>query len=194
MDYKTLNKQFFRSKNTVKIAKDLLGKFLIRRYSGKTQAYLITEVETYDGFQDKASHAYRGKTERNKVMFGQAGHWYIYFTYGIHWMLNIVTGPQNYPAAILIRSVIQLSNDRLITGYNGPAKLTKALRIDKKLNNKSANKKSGLWIAAPKKSERASPNYKNWARRLKIQSAPRIGIDYAGPVWSKKKLRFYFKS
>ena len=74
-----------------KIAKSLLGKFLVRRYKGKTKAYLITDVEAYDGFKDKASHAHRGKTERNKIMFGMAGYWYIYFTYGIHWMLNIVT-------------------------------------------------------------------------------------------------------
>lgn len=102
---KILNQEFFESKNTIKIAKSLLGKFLVRRNRGKTTAYFITEVEAYDGFKDKASHAYRGKTERNKIMFGKAGHWYIYFTYGIHWLLNIVTGPKDYPAAVLIRSI-----------------------------------------------------------------------------------------
>jgi DNA-3-methyladenine glycosylase len=90
---KALTKKYFQSKNTIRVAKSLLGKFLVRRYKGKTTAYKITEVEAYDGFQDKASHAHRGKTERNKAMFGLAGHWYVYFTYGMHWMLNIVTGP-----------------------------------------------------------------------------------------------------
>ena len=102
---KILKQTFFNDKNAAKIAKNLLGKFLVRRYRGKIIAYVITEVEVYNGFKDKASHAYRGKTERNKVMFGFAGHWYVYFTYGMHWMLNIVTGPKDYPAAILIRII-----------------------------------------------------------------------------------------
>lgn len=192
---KILTEKFFRGKNTVKIAKNLLGKFLVRRYRGKISAYLITGVEAYDGFQDKASHAHRGMTNRNKIMFGSGGYWYVYFTYGIHWMLNIVTGPQYYPAAILIRGVIadqrRLKRGIAQKNLNGPAKLTKALHIDKNLNGNLANKKSGLWIAAPTTSERASPNYKNWAGRLKIKSAPRIGVNYAGPVWSKKKWRFF---
>lgn len=181
MSYKILNQQFFRSKNTVKIAKNLLGKFLVRRYRGKIKFYLIAEVEAYDGFYDKASHAHRGKTERNKIMFGPAGHWYVYFTYGIHWMLNIVTGPKDYPAAILIRRVIQLSRHGEIMVFNGPAKITKALKINKKLNGKPANKKSGLWLED--RGVRISKN--------EIKSAPRIGVAYAGPIWSKKKYRFY---
>ena len=169
---KLLTRKFFQNKNTPEIAKHLLGKFLIRRWRDKTKAYMITEVEAYDGFKDKASHAYRGQTKRNKIMFGPAGHWYIYFTYGIHWMLNIVTGPVNYPAAILIRG---------IKGINGPARLTKTLKINKKLNGKLADKKSGLWI-------------KNKGVKIKssqIKNTPRIGISYAGPIWSKKKWRFY---
>ena len=71
---------------------------------------MITEVEAYDGFKDKASHASRGKTERNKIMFEKAGKWYVYFTYGMHWMLNVVCGQKNYPAAILIRGAIQFNN------------------------------------------------------------------------------------
>ncbi|MDD5431034.1 MAG: DNA-3-methyladenine glycosylase [Candidatus Pacebacteria bacterium] len=183
---RVLSEKFFRSRNTLKIAKSLLGKFLVvrpfadtrdkqsrhklRKIGRQNKAYMITEVEAYDGFKDKASHAHRGKTERNKIMFGEAGHWYVYFTYGIHWLLNIVTGPENYPAAILIRGV---------EGYNGPAKLTKALKIDKRLNGKSADKKSGLWIE------------NRGVKIKKIKSAARIGVLYAGPVWSKKKYRFY---
>lgn len=182
-----LGQSFFQNKNTVKIAKNLLGKFLVRRYRGKTTAYLITEVEAYDGFQDKASHAYRGKTERNKVMFGQAGHWYVYFTYGMHWMLNIVTGPKDYPAAILIRSIKIAHPERsrrAALSLNGPAKLTKALHIDKKLNGKSASRSSGLWIE--------NKGFKIKASQTK--SVPRIGVNYAGPIWSKKNWRFYLKA
>ena len=110
-------------------------------------------------------------------MFGQAGYWYVYFTYGMHWMLNIVTGPKDYPAAILIRGLKEIS---------GPARITKALNIDKKLNGKPADKKSGLWI------ENRQPN-PAFAGRPRIKKKPRIGVNYAGPVWSKKKLRFFCK-
>ncbi|MDP3729303.1 MAG: DNA-3-methyladenine glycosylase [bacterium] len=220
---KILSSQFFKNKNTIKIAKQLLGKFLMRRYRGKTRAYIITEVEAYDGFKDKASHAHLGKTERNKIMFGDAGHWYVYFTYGMHWMLNIVTGPKEYPAAILIRSVriagrpessrrtaLNSPEHGRGTTINGPARLTKALHIDKKFNGKKADKKSGLWIAASNPLRRASPKGRENRRlnignppspkasaddshsfkRMRIKKSPRVGVDYAGPIWAKKLYRF----
>lgn len=170
-----LAQKYFHSRNTVKLAKSLLGKYLVRRYRGRAQRFLINEVEAYDDLEDKASHAHRGRTARNSPMFGPAGHWYVYFTYGMHWMLNIVTGPKNYPAAILIRGI------RGNTRFDGPARLTKFLNIDKKLNGKPANKKSGLWIESSRVKIRPSA----------IRSSPRIGVHYAGPIWSKKKLRFY---
>jgi len=190
---KILSQKYFLSRNTVKIAKSLLGKFLVRRRGRKIESYMVTEVEAYDGFKDRASHAHRGKTERNKIMFGKAGHWYVYFTYGMHHMLNIVTGPKNYPAAILIRSirvdpclpaggrVIDPSQSASI--LNGPAKLTKYLKIDKKFNGKLADKKTDLWIK--------DGGIK--IKPIKIKSASRIGVNYAGPVWGKKKYRFFIK-
>lgn len=170
-----LRKKFFESRNTVKIARSLIGKFLVRRLKGKNKAYMITEAEAYDGFRDKASHAHRGRTKRNEIMFGHAGRWYVYFTYGMHWMLNIVTGPEDYPAAILIRGVQSAS--RLI---NGPARLTKALKIDKYLNGKPADKKSGLWIE-----DRGIS-----LKQRSIKSMPRVGVNYAGRIWANKKYRF----
>ena len=134
---------------------------------------MITEVELYGGFSDKASHASRGKTERNKAMFGKAGNWYVYFTYGIHWMLNVVIGPENYPAAVLIRGTDKIS---------GPARITKYLKIDKKFNDKPTDKKTGLWIEDRGIKIKSS----------EIKSAKRIGVDFAGRYWSRRKWRFYF--
>ena len=167
---KILKPQFF-NRPTREVAKDLLGKFIVRKYKGKETTLMITEVEAYDGPNDKASHAHRGQTERNKIMFGPAGRWYVYFTYGVHWMLNISTGPEGYPAAVLIRGT-----DKVV----GPARLTKFLQIDKKLNNKPAVRASGLWIE-----DRGVV-----VKKGQIKPTPRIGIDSAGPAWSKKLYRY----
>jgi len=158
---------------TIEVAKNLLGKYLVRKYKGRIISGKITEVEAYDGPKDKASHASRGLTKRNFPMFGPAGQWYVYFTYGLHWMLNIVTGKKGYPAAILIRGV---------EGINGPARVTKFFHIDGKFNGKSADKKNALWIED---------------RGLKISNeikrTPRIGVQYAGPLWSRRRYRFLLK-
>ena len=167
-----LRSDFFENKNTAKTAQNLLGKFLVRKIGRKTVVYMITEVEAYCGLEDKASHAHRGKTNRNEPMFGSAGNWYVYLIYGMYQMLNIVTGPKNYPAAILIRG---------LEGGNGPGKLTKRLKINKVLNNKKAVPKNGLWIE-----DRGVK-----IKKKDIKKSARIGVGYAGPVWSKKKLRFF---
>ncbi len=165
---KILPPSFF-NRPTLEVARDLLGKFLVRRFSDGTETALrITEVEAYDGPDDKASHASKGRTPRTEVMFGEPGHFYVYLCYGLHWMLNIVTGPKDYPAAILIRGV---------EGGNGPARLTKALKIDGSLNTLPAAESSGLWFED--RGEKVG----------KIKATPRIGVDYAGE-WSKKKWRF----
>lgn len=168
---------------------------------------MICEVEAYVGPQDKASHAHRGRTKRNSPMFGPAGRWYVYFTYGMHWMLNIVTGPKDYPAAVLIRglsnaafaasiltnlaqrdgvsrAIRQQANMRVRQNavprrLNGPARLTKFLKIDKRFNNKSATYDTGLWIE-----DRGVK-----LRGLNIKRTPRVGVDYARE-WAKKKYRF----
>ena len=165
---------FFNSPTT-EVAENLLGKYLVRRFpDGRIEGLMITEVEVYDGFKDRASHASRGKTTRNTPMFGESGYWYIYFTYGIHWMLNIVTREKDYPAAVLIRGV---------QGISGPARITKHFLINKELNNQKSNRKSGLWIedrgvVIPKK---------------KIKKTGRIGVSYAGPYWSKRCWRFILR-
>ena len=168
-----LTQKFF-NRPTLTVAKDLLGKFLVRRLGTRKIAVMITEVEAYDGPRDKASHAHRGKTTRNSLMFEEGGRWYVYFTYGMHWMLNIVTGQKDYPAAVLIRAATH--NGKLI---NGPARFTKYLKIDKRLNGKPANRQSGLWIES--RGVKIKPS--------QIKRGKRIGVDYAG-AWAKKPYNF----
>lgn len=167
-----LKPEFF-ARPTLKVAPELLGKFLVRQIGGEQFAARITEVEAYDGFDDQASHASRGKTPRNAPMFGPAGFWYIYIVYGMHWMLNVVTREAGYPAAILIRGV----QDAV-----GPGRLTRQFKIDKKLNNQPALLESGLWFE-----ERDSHQSK-----IVIKTSPRIGVDYAGR-WAKKPWRFFYE-
>lgn len=162
----------FLNKSTAEVAQSLLGKFLVRRRGNRTEAYMITETEVYDGFRDKGSHASHGKTKRNAPMFGAPGHWYVYFTYGMHWMLNIVTMEKDYPAAVLIRGVQEIT---------GPARLTKKLRISGRMNGMSATRKSGLWIED--RGVRIPPRI--------IKKSPRVGIAYAGSYWARRNLRFY---
>jgi len=173
-----LSQKFF-NQPTIQAAKNLLGKFLVRRYRGNNIAVIVTEVEAYDGPHDLASHASRGIGERNKVMFGEAGCFYVYFTYGMHWMLNIVTGPKNYPAAVLIRAGIVFTKNGNKKILNGPAKLTKHLKIGKRFNGRIANKKTGLWL------EDRGINIKP----SQIIARKRIGVDYAGR-WAKKPYNF----
>lgn len=168
---KILSKNFF-NRPTLKVARELLGKFLVCRIGKKEIAAMINEVEAYVGREDKASHASRGKTERNKIMFGKAGHWYVYLTYGMHWMLNIVTEKDGYPAAVLIRGV---------EGIRGPGRLTRFFKIDNSFNNKLANYSMGLWI----EDRRVKINPRQ------IKRGKRIGVDYAGE-WKNKLWRFYY--
>lgn len=170
---KILKRNFFEQ-DTLVIARALLGKYLVRRWKGKESAFLITEVEAYDGFEDKASHAHRGETIHNAPMFGPAGVWYVYLVYGMYNMLNIATGERGYPAAVLIRSVKEVS---------GPGRLTGKFHITRTLSALPASPRSGLWIedrgAVVKDSE--------------VKRTPRVGVAYAGPVWARKKYRFVLK-
>ncbi len=201
-----LGKKFFE-RPTEKVAKDLLGKFLVRRINQREIVLMITEVEAYDGFNDKASHASRGKTKRNEPMFGEAGRWYVYFTYGMHWMLNIVTRERDYPAAVLIRAVSAIDSSgelkAVLSGparqnfyksknLDGPAKLTKFLRINKKLNGLVATRKSGLWL---EDRNRIKNSYfikaAKGVHELRIKRGARVGVGYAGLYWARRKWRFY---
>lgn len=174
---KTLKKLFFEQP-TLTVAQELLGKFLVRKVGKKTIAAMITEVETYDGPRDRASHASRGLTKRNAPMFGPAGRWYVYFTYGMHWLVNIVCGKNGYPAAVLIRGIQCIDVGRRY--IEGPARVTKFFRIDKRFNGKPATKQSSLWLE-----DRGVR-----INKRQVEKSGRIGVGYAGPVWAKKRWNF----
>jgi DNA-3-methyladenine glycosylase len=175
--------QKFFDRPTLTVARDLLGKYLVRRYRGKMIAVMITEVEAYDGPHDRASHAYRGRTPRNVHMFGPAGIFYVYFTYGMHWLLNIVTGPDNYPAAVLIRAgMYRDPKTGCARAIRGPARLTKFLHVDKAQNGKSASKKTDLWFE-----DRGTKT-----PRSKIYAGRRVGVQYAGEIWAWKPYNLKF--
>ena len=191
---KILTPTFF-NRPTLIVAKELLGKYLVRKIDGEEVALMITETEAYDVFKDLASHAHRGQTPRNTPMFGKPGTIYVYFTYGMHWMLNLVCGKKEYPAAVLIRGVSSFAKvprsgeikgtptRGTFASLDGPAKLTKFLKIDKSLNHQPLGKKSGLWVED--RGEVIS--------RRKIVRTPRVGISYAGD-YAKKPWRFVIKS
>jgi len=164
--------KIFYMRPAIEVAPEILGKFLVMRQARDTfTECMITEAEAYDGFDDKASHASCGRTARNAPMFEAGGIWYIYFVYGMYEMLNIVTGPKEYPAAVLIRGVV---------GADGPGKLTRMFGITRAYNGKPAVRASGLWIE-----DRGITVLKS-----RIQKSPRIGVSYAGPEWAGKPYRF----
>ena len=177
---KILSAAFF-DRPTVEVAHEMLGKYLVRKYRGKTISLMIAEVEVYDGPFDRASHASRGMTPRTKIMFGPAGRFYVYFIYGTHWLVNIVTGPKDYPAAVLIRAgkYFDIEKRRWIL-VSGPAHMTKFLRITGAQNGKVAGRKAGLWFEDRGVSVKSKD----------IVSSKRVGVDYAGPVWKNKRYRF----
>ena len=127
----------FYHRPCLEVARELVGKVLVHRVDGVEHRLRITETEGYCGEADTACHAHKGRTRRTEVMYMEAGTIYIYLCYGVHWMLNIVTGEPDQPEAVLIRACEGK--------YNGPGKLTKALHITGKLNRGSILGEE-LWI------------------------------------------------
>jgi DNA-3-methyladenine glycosylase len=179
----------FYEQPTVEVARRLLGKYLIRKHPQGITAGRIVETEAYVGPEDKACHAARGRTARTEVMFGPAGHAYVYLIYGFHYMLNIVTEPAGFPAAVLIRAVEPLTGNALMQERrgvehprslaSGPGKLCQAFAIDRTLNGEDLCGEI-LYI---EDSAEASPE---------IVATPRIGVDYAGR-WKHKPWRFLIR-
>ncbi|NSW53405.1 MAG: DNA-3-methyladenine glycosylase [Anaerolineae bacterium] len=173
----------FYDRPVLEVARDLLGQVLVHEFNGQVLRTCILETEAYDGEDDQACHARRGKTPRVVPMYEEAGHAFIYFTYGMHWLLNAVTGAVGYPAAVLIRAayplqgLTQMAQNRAGQPFahwcDGPAKLTRALAIDGSLNTCDLCQAN-----SPLRIETGWELPQEWVRR-----SPRIGIDYAGEPW-----------
>ena len=160
----------FYERDVLSVAPELIGSILVIK-TGKNQysKYMITETEAYRGTGDRACHASRGRTPRNEVMFHRGGHIYVYFVYGMYWMLNFVTGREGDPQAALIRG---------IEGCDGPGKLTRALGIDRTFYGEDLTVSGRIWV-------------EDSGIKPLIKSGPRIGVDYAGTYWKNKPWRYY---
>ncbi len=175
---KTLSRSFY-ARDTVDVARDLLGKVLVRKIGNKTISGIITETEAYGYKDDPASHSFAGLTERNKAMFGPVGIAYVYFTYGMHYCMNAVARDGDYDAgAVLIRALEpkeglnfmmrQRKINEISNLTNGPAKLTQALQITKKQYGEDLTKQSRLFIADGIKIKESD-----------VVKRPRVGIKKA---------------
>jgi len=183
----------FYDRPVLQVARELLGMRLVRYLGdGRRISGLIVEAEAYDGEADLACHARAGRTPRTEVMYGPPGRAYVYFTYGMHWCLNCVTGPSGYPAAVLLRAIRPEEGLDLIAvrrpgrpqpeWSNGPGKLTQALGIDGALNGVNLTEMAGgLWIEA------AQP-----VAEERLLVGPRVGIQNVPEPWRSKPWRFRY--
>jgi DNA-3-methyladenine glycosylase len=178
----------FFARPTEQVARELLGQRLVRLYQGRRLAGLITETEAYIGQDDLACHARFGLTPRSAVMFGPPGHAYVYFTYGMHWMLNVVTEVRGFPAAVLIRAILPQEGLEVMQALrprpartpahltDGPAKLAQALSIDKRLNGHDLCARAAELLI-----ERAAP-----VPDRRVRLGPRIGLTNTPEPWKGK--------
>lgn len=188
-----LGRDFFRQ-STLDVSRQLLGCRLVRREEdGPRLTGWVTETEAYIGETDLACHARHGQTDRNRVMWGPPGHAYVYFTYGMHWMLNVVTEEEGRPAAVLLRGLLPEEGiekmrsrrgnkpDRLLT--DGPAKLCQALSIDNQLYGEDLCRTGGpLWF------ENGIP-----VPDEAVTKGPRVGLNNVPEPWHSKPWRFLVK-
>ena len=163
---------------TLTVARSLIGKYLVRSIDGRMLAGKIVDVEAYVGPQDKACHASKGRTQRTDVMFGPGGIAYVYLIYGMHHCLNVVTERKEFPSAVLIRAIE--IDGKLI---DGPGRLCRALRIDRRLNRVDLTTGESLWFE-----DRGV-----LVERGDVGTHPRVGVDYAGE-WAKKPWRFRLRT
>jgi len=159
----------FYSQDVLEVAPQLMGQHLVRiDAEGIASTYLITETEAYRGGEDLACHASKGMTPRTRVMFGEGGYLYIYLIYGMYWMMNVVTGPEGVPQAVLFRGLREVS---------GPGRLTRRLGVDRNYYGEDLVSSKRIWI----EESGSTSSY---------SAGPRIGIDYAGEPWKSKPWRY----
>jgi DNA-3-methyladenine glycosylase len=183
----------FFARPTLTVARALIGCRLVRRIGGQRLSGIIVEAEAYISEQDLACHCRHGHTPRTEVMFGKPGVAYVYFTYGMHWMFNVVTEREGFAAAVLIRALEPVEGldlmqqhrgtDRLDRLCSGPAKLTQALRIDKRDNGVDlCARVAEIWIETG-----AALNPRQIGR------SPRIGVDNVPEPWRSKPWRCFVR-
>jgi len=169
---KKLEIDFYRQ-DAVTVAEKLLGQILVRKWDDGTESrYQITETEAYFGVEDLACHASKGRTPRTEIMYADGGKVYVYLIYGMYWMLNVVTGDENHPQAVLIRGL-----DNVI----GSGKVGRLLKMDKTFYGENLLSSNRICI------EDSTEN-------VNFVTAPRVGIEYAGDEWKNKPWRFILKS
>lgn len=160
----------FYTRDVLDVAPEMPGKIMVVKLpDGSAGRYIVTEVEAYRGMEDKACHASKGRTARTEIMFHEGGRLYIYFIYGMYWMLNIVTEQEGVPQAVLIRG---------IENFPGPGKLTRSLGIDKTFYGEDLVSSDRIW-------------FEDNGLKPSIKSSVRIGVDYAGDYWKSRPWRYY---
>jgi DNA-3-methyladenine glycosylase len=174
----------FYDRDTIVVARELLGLHLVHVVAGVERVGRIVEVEAYLGEHDLAAHSSKGRTRRTSVMFGPPGHAYVYLIYGMHWCMNIVTEEEGHASAVLLRALEPIKN---IEGRpQGPGLLCKAMGIDGRLHGHDLSS-DDLFVRHPGRLRAAmTPG------PISIAKRPRIGVDYAGH-WARRLLRFYIK-
>ncbi len=179
----------FHSQPTLSLARALIGARLVRILDGGRLSGWITETEAYIGEEDLACHARHGLTKRTRVMYGEPGHAYVYFTYGNHWMLNVVAEPEGRPAAVLIRAIQPVEGmERMLERRGGrdtfgPGKLCQAMGIDGLLNGADLTQTAaGLWIEPGLPVPDAS-----------VTIGPRVGLNTTPEPWLSMPWRLLVK-
>lgn len=164
-----LGRDFF-TRDVLAVAPEMPGKQLVLHdSSGACNRYIIKEVEAYRGEEDLACHAAKGRTARTEVLYHEGGLLYVYFIYGMYWMLNIVTGTSDIPQAVLIRGAGE---------FNGPGKLTRALGIDRSFYGEDLAVSDRIWI-------------EDTGLKPQLSTSPRIGVDYSGEYWKSRPWRYF---
>jgi len=167
---KRLDEKFFH-RDCLKVAPELVGKIVVSEIGGEQVRVRITETEAYRGEEDTACHAHKGRTKRTEVLYGESGTVYVYLCYGMHWLMNVVTGEKEQPQAVLFRAG---------EGFEGPAKLTKRLGVTGEQNKTSFVTSKILWI-------------EDDGKRYEYTTAKRVGINYASQEDIDKPWRFILK-
>jgi DNA-3-methyladenine glycosylase len=182
-----LPRSFF-ARPTLTVARELLGQRLVKVEGDTRLSGIITEVEAYIGEKDLACHARRGRTARTEVMYWSAGHLYVYFTYGMHWMMNFITERDGFPAAVLLRaihadegiSVMRSRRKKSDHLTDGPAKISQALAIDKRWNGVDMCAADSKLFIESTHDVAASP----------VLRSPRVGLGSTPEPWLSKKWNF----